>query len=207
MMGRGVAAAVIAAALAGCQALPRATPPVPGALPPEQAYAVRQARIAALPGWILRGRGAVATDGRGWSGAVHWAQCADLFDLRFIAPLGAGTLRITGYTGAMRVQGTDGTDFATADVAADLEQALGTALPVEALRWWVVGLPTPGAAHAGVALDAAGRATGFAQAGWTVTFPRYTTHAGAEMPALIVASRDATRLRMVVDRWEPAGCR
>lgn len=206
MIDRRVAAALVAVTLSGCQALPRAVPAEPGALPPLEAYASREAQLAALEGWTLRGRGALATDGRGWNGTVHWAQCADEFDLRFIAPLGAGTVWVSGHPGMMRLRGTDGTDFVSDNVSADLEHWLGTALPVEPLRWWVVGLPAPDSGARDLEIDAAGRATGFEQAGWHVGFPRYTTHAGRPMPALVVATRDGTRIRMVVDRWEPASC-
>lgn len=207
MTARRVAAAIVVVALAGCQTLPRETPPVAGALPPADAFALRTASLTALDGWTLRGRGALSAGGRGWNGGVHWAQCADAFDLRFIAPLGAGTLRISGLPGAMRVRGTDGTDFHAADLEADLEHLLGARLPVESLRWWVVGVPAPDAAHLALDLDAAGRAMRFEQAGWAVSYPRYTTHAGIEVPALVVAERDDTRVRVVLDDWAPADCR
>lgn len=206
MIGWRVATAIVVVALAGCQTLPRETPPVPGALPPPDAFDLRTERLAGLAGWTLRGRGALAAGGRGWNGSVHWVQCADSFDLRFIAPLGAGTLRISGLPGAMRVRGTDGTDFHADDLEAELEHLLGARLPVESLRWWVVGLPAPDAPYAALELDAAGRATEFLQSEWTVSYPRYTTHASIEIPALVVADRDGTRVRVVVDSWTPVAC-
>lgn len=195
---------VVLLLLAGCQTLPHAPvdDPARAAL-----FAERSAALSGLDGWTLRGRGALSAAGRGWSGSVHWTQCADGLDLRFIAPLGAGTVRISGGAGAMRVRATDGTDIVSHDIVADLDQWLGVGVPVPALRWWMLGLPMPSAAHAGLAIDAAGRAARFEQAGWSVAFPRYAAHGGHDVPAVVVAERPDARVRLAVERWRPEACR
>lgn len=192
---------VIVLALGGCRTLPPAVPAVGDGVAPDAAFAARQAQLATLDAWTLRGRTAISAHGQGWNGTVHWDQRADGLDLRFIAPLGAGTVRITGSPGAMRVQGSDGTDFMSDDVDADLEHWLGAPVPVAALRWWVLGVPTPGDPVTALELDVAGRALGIEQGGWAIEYPRYAAHDGTVVPAVVVATRDGTRVRMVIDRW------
>ncbi len=194
-------APVLVLLLAGCQALPRPVPPVGDGTPAAEAFDARRAELAALAAWTLRGRSALSAYGRGWSGAVHWHQSDDHIDLRLIAPLGAGTLRLTGLPDYMRIQASDGTDFYTPDPSGDLEAALGAPLPVGALRWWILGITPPNVVIEALELDAAGRATAFMQDGWQVTYPRYTEHDGVVVPGIVVAERDGAKIRIVVDQW------
>lgn len=192
---------VVVFLLAGCQALPRAVPPVGDGTPAVEAFDARRAEFAALDAWTLRGRSALSANGHGWNGSVHWHQSADQIDLRLMAPLGAGTLRLTGLPDYMRIQASDGTDYFTTDPSGDLEAALGAPLPVGALRWWILGIPPPTVAVDALALDAAGRAIAFTQDGWRVTYPRYTEYDGVVVPGIVVAERDGAKIRVVVDAW------
>jgi len=189
--------------LSGCQTLPRAVPPIGDGSPPELAFAERQVQFARIDAWTLRGRSALSNDGQGWNGTVSWEQRGSAMDLRFLAPLGAGTLRIQGDGELMHVQGSDGTDFLTTDPDLELARYLGVEVPVTAMRWWVLGVPVPGMATHALELDAAGRAVRMAQAGWLVSYPRYTERGGLIIPGIVVAERNGTRVRLIIDRWEP----
>ena len=188
--------------LAGCQTLPRAVAPVSDGSPPEIAFADRQARFADIDTWTLRGRSALSNDGRGWNGTISWEQRGTALDLRFLAPLGAGTLRIQGDGELMHVQASDGTDFLTTDPDLELARFLGVEVPVTAMRWWVLGVPVPGVEAHEVELDEAGRAVSMTQAGWLVSYPRYTERGGQIIPGIVVAERAGTRVRLIIDRWE-----
>lgn len=188
-------------ALAGCQTLPREVPAVDDGTPAAEAFSARRAELAAVTTWTLRGRSAVSADGRGWSGAVHWRQVGRSLDLRLIAPLGAGTLRLTGEPDRLRIRASDGTDFVSFDPAYDLGRALGAPLPVGALRWWVLGIPHPDAPVVALTLDVGGRAVAFEQGGWRVSFPSYTELDGTVMPGVVMAETDGARVRLVVEDW------
>lgn len=205
MTGRAVTTVLLVAMMAvtaGCKSLPRAIPAEATDTPAELAFAQRQTDAAAIGSWTLRGRSAFAADGDGWSGAVHWRQTGTEMDLRFIAPLGAGTVRISGTPGMMHIQGSDGTDILSSDPAADLALHMGVSVPVEAMRWWVLGVPVPGLGLSHVELDAAGRAVRIEQAGWSVTYPRYSEYGGRILPGIVVAEDGTTRVRLIVDRME-----
>ncbi len=194
---------IVAAALAGCQAMPPRVDAVPAARP-QAAFNARIAALGAIDEWTLRGRSAVSSAGKGWSGTVHWRQQGDAMDLRFIAPLGAGTVRLAGRPGAVRVQDSDGTDFITADPDALLESMIGAPLPVTALRWWVLGLPHPDGGGFTVQLDTAGRPVRLVQAGWTVEYDRYTGFPGGVIAARLVARHADLRLRLAIEDWRVA---
>lgn len=188
--------------LPGCRSLPRAVPAVDDGTPATVAFAARQADAEAINGWTLRGRAAVAAGDDGWNGALHWQQDAGLIDLRFIAPLGAGTIRIRGSAEAMHIVASDGTDFLTQNPEEDLRQYLGVAVPVTAMRWWLLGVPVPGVAFMELELDEAGRAVYLEQAGWTVRYPRYASYGDRVLPGVIEADNGETRVRLIIDRLE-----
>ena len=193
--------ALVALVLGGCQTLPRVAPPVDDGTPAADAFAERRAALEAIDGWTLRGRAAVSADGQGWSGSVHWVQESGALDLRLMAPLGTGTLRLTGVPERLRIRASGGTDFVSYDPAYDLGRALGAPLPIEALRWWVLGIPDPGSAASALELDVGGRATGFSQGGWRVGFPRYTEHDGTVIPGIVTAEADGASVRLVIEDW------
>ncbi len=188
--------------LAGCQTLPRAVPPVGDGSAPEVAFAERQALFANIDAWTLRGRSALSNDGRGWNGTVSWEQRGTTMDLRFLAPLGAGTLLIQGDADSVRVQASDGTDFLTTDPDIELAHFLGVEVPVTAMRWWVLGVPVPDVKTHALELDEAGRMVRMVQSGWSVSYPRYSERGGQIVPGIVVAERDGTRVRLIIDRWE-----
>lgn len=191
--------------MGGCRSLPEAVPAVDDGTPAAVAFAERQMDASQIGGWTLRGRTAIAANDRGWNGAVHWQQDGDVLDLRFIAPLGAGTVRIRGTAAAMHIEASDGTDILTHDPETDLERYLGVAVPVTAMRWWLLGVPVPGLEVVRLELDEAGRAVYIEQASWVVSYPRYAAYGDRVLPGVIEANDGQTRVRLIVDRLETTG--
>ena len=84
-----------------------------------------------------------------------------------------------------------------------LEQQIGFVLPVESLRYWMLGVPDPrDTVEEQVASDAA-RLESLRQKGWTVIFKNYARVSGAdyELPQRIEASRESLRVRLVIEGW------
>ena len=185
-------AALLSAALlvAGCASLlgPTALPVV---LPGD--WAARRTTLQEWPRFELRGRVAVASGTEGFTAALRWAQRAEATRLEIDGPLGVGGLRLDFANGHL-----------TDEIAhADLERRLGFKLPVESLRYWMLGVPDP-ARVADETLAAGGaRLESLQQDGWTIRFPAYAKVAGAnyELPQRIEATRESVRVRLLVDSW------
>jgi outer membrane lipoprotein LolB len=85
-----------------------------------------------------------------------------------------------------------------------LAEVLGWHLPVEYLRYWVIGIPAPGRAVI-KSVDARGRLVELEQDGWRVTYPEYLgadNVAGEALPRRLVVSDPRLRIRVVVDEWQ-----
>lgn len=183
------AAALLAAALlGGCASLQQPTVPVPEAPGVNIAWMQRIAQLSALQGFELTGR--VAVKGGGLSGALRWQQQGEYFALRIAGPFGAGALSLQGTPALVSIKGRD-IDLTTTEPEQVLAARTGWRLPLNALRWWVLGLPAPidtAAAPTRMVLDAEGRASGFEQAGWTLRYSDYQPRGSTGTPSRIEAA-------------------
>src|SRR5512144_217817 len=131
---QGLAGATALLLLAGCAMRP-VTPATSARLPDP----------AQLTEWSARGRLAVAANGEGGSGTFTWEQAGPQTQLRLRGPLGAGGLDIATDGATLRVQDAAGHAVDGDAARAALERQLGVALPLAELRYWLLGVPAPGA--------------------------------------------------------------
>jgi outer membrane lipoprotein LolB len=182
------------AALAGCHGLPSRPdlPPTPEA----------RALLAALPDWRAQGRVAVRSAAGGFSASFDWHETGDHFELGVHGPFGAGAARISRTAEVIRIESGEGPTIELPSPFAALEPALvarlGFPLPIESLRYWVLGVPAPGMP------SDAGQGGEFRQAGWTVSLAAFEPVSGAPgpLPSRLVLTRQATRIRVIIDTWQ-----
>lgn len=180
--------------LNGCTSLP------PRGEQPVVPWAERRAALQGLESFGLRGRVAVSAGGEGFNASLHWEQRSDAAHLRLDGPLGFGGLEIESHDGALTLRDTRGVSLDGAAARAELERRLGFVLPLESLRFWVLGVPDP-AQPAEEVLNDARQLSRLEQDGWAVDFDRYG-HIGAQSrPVRLTVRREGARMRLVIDRW------
>jgi len=169
-----------------------ATPPTHPVQPP-----------AELPGtWLAQGRLAVTADEEAWHGTFAWHQAPAQVLIEMAGPLGQGSVRLReDHTGALLEVGADQV-FHGRDTEALLREQLGWSLPVRGLRYWITGRPDPDR-PAIVRRDEAGRVISLEQDGWDVACTRYLDVGAGVLPHRLVLEREALRIRLVIDRWQP----
>lgn len=201
---RVVAAVLAALALAGCVVAPVRAP-----LPPAQraaAFAAQSARetwLAAHPDWRLEGRIALSNGSRGGSGRLEWEQHAARYVVELSAPVTRQGWRLSGDADHALLEGLDGGPREGPDATALLRGATGWDIPVDSLAGWVRGARA-GDAPAELEFTADGRLVRIRQAGWTLDYADWQPgpDGGIELPMRITATRDASRVRLVVDAWD-----
>jgi len=206
-------ALVLAAGLAllvGCAtrtSLPaRPAPPEPSGGPAladaTQAYAAqsaREAQLAALGDWRLRGRIAFAGARDGATVQIDWTQQGEAFVIRLTAPITGRQWQLRGQPGEAELVGLDGGPRRADDAERLLLEATGWRLPVTQFPHWVRGARGPGSAEA-LAVDAEARPVGWSQAGWHLHF-RDWWPGDPPLPRRVFAEREGASVRLVVATW------
>jgi outer membrane lipoprotein LolB len=178
------------AVLAACVTARRAPAPASG-------WDQRVTDLQKLGTWRLDGRAAVAVGTQGWQATLNWQQRSDFTEVHLSGPFGVGALLLTRTPAGLSLNGA----APSTDVVAQLQDRLGFELPMDHLRFWLLGVPDPSAAFE-LKRNDQDRASQVIQDAWTVDYDRYMPVAGDLLPAHVVLSREGVRVRIAVDHWE-----
>ena len=180
--------------IGGCQTVPVAPAPNLG-------WNVRRPALQTLERFDLNGRVAVAVGKQGFNAGLRWGQTGPVTHLALTGPLGAGGVEVTAAHGSLSVVTSRGQRLDNAAARAELEDKLGFEPPLTSLRYWVLGVPDPGA-PASVKLDPQQRLTRLDQDGWQIAYTAYMPVGAEWLPRLMTLRRAQVRVRMVVDGWQ-----
>jgi outer membrane lipoprotein LolB len=172
------ALAVLVLALAACAGAP---PRAPGA--------------PAAPAFELEGRIAVRAGERAFTSQLRWRQSAARDDVWLLAPLGQTVAHLEGTADGAVLTTAEQRRYRAATIESLAQSALGWALPVEPLRFWVLGDVAPGPVHF-LERTAAGRLAVLEQDGWRV---RFSYADAAPRPSRLDLEREGAEIRIVID--------
>lgn len=182
--------------LTGCAGVP----PLAPVSDPEAAWARHEARLQNVNDWHLTGRLALRTENEGWHASLDWQQQDDGYLMRLRAPLGSGSLQLQGDAGWVVLRTSNGEEAVSTDPEGLLLQQLGWQVPVSNLRYWVRGLPAPGAASR--KLDEHGHLARLWQNGWEIEFLDYGQVGAVYLPGRVFARFGDAEVRLVVGNWD-----
>jgi len=183
-----------AALVAGCATLHPKPAPSPAAAVP---WDERRKDLEQATRWDLDGRAAVAFGQQGWQASLNWRQSGAESDLHLAGPLGIGALAIKVTPAGLSLNGAPPSD----SVVVQLQDRLGFELPLDNLRYWLLGIPDPNSPFE-LTRNAQDRAAHLSQAGWSIEYGDYMAGNGDLLPKRVVLSRADARVRIAVDRWE-----
>ena len=146
----------------------------------------------------LRGRVGVRSGDEAFSANFDWQQAGERYRIAFWGPFGQGRALIEGDDLSASLRDAAGAVVSGADPGALLEQALGWAAPVSALRYWVRGSPAPALPASAEQRDDVGNLAGFEQSGWTVRLSRWRETAIGTAPGRVVAQARAEQRTVTV---------
>jgi outer membrane lipoprotein LolB len=178
--------------LAACATTRRAPAPASAAVGWEQRVGDLQRSSA----WQLDGRAAVAVGTQGWQATLNWRQQSDSAEVHLSGPFGIGALVLKRTPQGLSLNGAPPSDT----VLAQLQERLGFELPIDHLRFWLLGVPDPSAAFE-LKRNDQDRASQLTQSDWSIDYDRYMPVDGDWLPAHLVLSREGVRVRIAVDHW------
>jgi len=181
--------------------------------PTEDATVLWQQRAAVLEGlsdWSFNGRAAVSgPDVPSRTVRVNWAMSGDAYHLAFMSVLGQRVAELNGDPAGAELRLPREEPRRAAGAEELLADALGWTAPLDALRYWVIGLPAPAPRFGRdpPELDAWGRLVGLEQEGWRVDYAQYTEADGLELPRRMTLDHPRLRIRLVIDEWNLGSAR
>jgi outer membrane lipoprotein LolB len=189
----------LAALLTGCAAVPGAVAPSADALAQFEAH---RELLASIEDWTAGGRLSLTVSEESWSARVDWTQRGQASRLRLSGPFGQGAAELLMRPGAAELRTADDHRY-SAETPEDLMvEHVGWSIPLDGLRYWLLGLPEPEVEPAVLELDDRGRISRLEQSGWTVRYLRYQSVGALEMPARLDFESPRVNGKLAVTRWE-----
>ncbi len=144
--------------------------------------------------WSFEGRLAVSSEKESWSANVAWDHDSVVEKLKLSGPLGQGAVLLTLTNGKVAIDHGNGNIQYSDKPEEIINRELGVFVPVNSLRFWVLGLPEPVNIYQLVG-------QGFVQSGWLVEFKQMQSIEGKSMPKKIEINKQGVRLKLFVDSW------
>ena len=180
-----VLAALFAALLCACAAVP------PG---PE----ISPVDPATLLSFELNGRINLKVQKEAFPGRVRWQHAPAMDELWFYSPVGNAVAHLRQDGDGAWLMTAEGREHRADDLERLAFEVLGWDLPLQALPYWVRGVPWPQAEADDAQRDQQGRLKRLQQAGWQVTYLAWGANG---LPGKLDLLGQRLRLRLVVDRW------
>jgi len=166
----------------------------------KQANQDRIRELNASAEWSLVGKISLDDGDQGGSGRLQWDVKPGYSELDFHGAMGRGAWHLQSGPHGAQLKMADGTEQTAAGVSELIQDHVGWPVPLEALQWWVRGLPAPGEIEK-EQLGPDGLLINLRQFGWSVDFNRYDTVGNIELPVRLNATRDNFRVKLAISRW------
>lgn len=158
-------------------------------------------QLAALEKWRMDGRVGVRSPDNSWQAGLIWHHERDFDRITISGPFGQGALKFTVGEKFVQVNSHDGAVQESEDPEQLMKAMTGIAVPVMALRYWLLGLPYP-LVESDSEYDGSGRLLKLNQLGWVARYQDYQTVQQWSVPKKLSLVNQETRLKLVVDEWQ-----
>lgn len=172
--------------MSGCSLVP---------VEPDMHYSrATRSHLYELEHWSFEGRLALTGQKDSWTANISWEHGPEEERIKLSGPLGQGTVVIQ-LTGNVVTIDRGGDDVQTSTHPEEfINQQLGLIVPVQSLRYWVVGLPEPAQSFQETAV-------GFNQARWLNEYKEMQAVDGESMPRKMAVMNDQVKLKVIIDHW------
>lgn len=186
---------LLLALLAGCAAqAPQ--------LPVERDWQQHRTRLAQLEQWTATGKLALRSSGQSESASILWRQQGVHTHLHLSGPVGIKATSITSDGKQMEMR--QGEHVTTWDISTpgEIARSTGWDLPLQALPYWLKGLPYPAMKVQTLELapDTA-LLQRLKQDDWEVLYEAYQLFDDLSLPTRLRISRGDTSARMIIRDW------
>ncbi len=161
-----------------------------------------RAALSQLDNWQTRGKAGLRSPGRSESANMIWSQQGVHSLVYFSGPLGmqSVTVRSDGQTLEVQ-QGDDIDSWDLSDPEVMLEPTGSWGLPLEALRYWLKGIPAPGEIDA--IQTERGLLLHLQQRDWEVNYSSHNYFGPYRLPTRMEIRRGDNSITLILREWNP----
>ena len=157
--------------------------------------------ISSIQQFTLKGRIGVQTDGKGFSGSLHWQHDHANDNIALYSPLGGQVASISKTADKVVLEDAKGNSISAANAETLTQNALGWKLPLAGLADWSLGRPTR-SANQDSTWDNQGRLSTLKQDGWEIEYQNYVENNGIFLPSKILLKSQKVNLKLLVEQWD-----
>jgi outer membrane lipoprotein LolB len=145
--------------------------------------------------WYFEGRLSLVSERDAVSASINWRHSPELDEIELVGPLAQGRVAITVTPETVTIDDGDKRQEYQGSVDAVVSRQMGGDMPVNALRFWVLGVNDP-------AQPVVEQIGGFDQQGWQIRFKEMQQVNAVLLPKRLSAEKDRTKIKLIVDQWE-----
>lgn len=177
--------------LAGCAVTPATV---------DMGWEAHRQQVSALDHWTARGKLAVRSGEEAGTASLDWLQMGHHSHLEISGPLGLQATRI--HSDGEHLYISRGEEEARVDLSSPgaVRAYTGWDIPVNALSWWLRGLPSPHS-PARQSIDQ-GLLRTLHQDGWSIRFDSYVESGELRLPQRLELERGDTSARLLIRDWQ-----
>lgn len=155
---------------------------------------------AGIESFSVQARIGVQTEGKGFSGSLHWQHDADHDAIELFSPLGGEVASMQKNVDEVTLIDASGRIQAAADAETLTQNLLGWRLPLQGLADWSLGRPHSAQIQA-LSLDERGLIVHLQQDDWLINYEHYSEQNGHLLPSKITLRNEKLTLKILIEEW------
>ena len=168
-------------------------------LPPESGELYSSPRTD-LKQWRIAAKLSIKTSDGGFAGRIDWTQKESSYRILISGPLGFGQVKIEGNHNSASMRKDDQVLFGSAEML--MLNATSISIPINNLRWWLSGVPSPKGGPANFSDENEdNRTMSFSQDGWYLFFSNYSSTLLGYLPGEIIGQNDKLSFKLIISKW------
>lgn len=162
----------------------------------------RSARLQLLENWRASGKLALRNGSESETASLVWNQQGRHSELQLSGPMGLSATRIV--SDGLTLEVSRGDDLQVLDISSPeaILSSTGWDLPLQALPYWLRGLPAPSPVAGAMQFDQS-LLLSMEQDGWQVQFKDYRRFGEFSLPTRMTIERGATSAKLLIRDWSP----
>lgn len=173
----------------------------PGSGTHHLSWQARQKQLNNLKIWNLYSAIGVKNSQVRTSARVRWQQFDGNYILDVTSQFNIGGVKIVGDSTGVTLWRSTTNKISAQTPEKLMYQVLGWSLPIDNLRYWILGLPAPKLAYKSQ-FDTYNHLSYLQQQGWEISYANFISVNNIDLPTSIIISNPRLQVKVIIKKWE-----